>query len=334
VTLKGLIALTSGDVKLAALATEDALELSRQSTAGGTELEKAALHLAECNALATLALVRQASSQPEEAVLLIREACILAESQQSRLEGNSDAASVGFSQRELVCSPLPISRQAQWLHGLSHSILGSFLVKRKDDRAARAAFETARNSLELLATDFPHVSWPRKELAEVYIELGYVSDAEYAATLSARAFELAESLPDALSHQVQNRIAWLTVVREGDARMIPKAVALARRCVKTLPTGGSFNTLGVALYRDGQFAEAIDALTQSHDRDETLLPYNGFFLAMAHCRLGDRDRALQWYERTVEWLRTHPRSDPDVQRFQQEAMVLLELQSSGKDDGF
>jgi hypothetical protein len=63
------------------------------------------------------------------------------------------------------------------------------------------------------------------------------------------------------------------------------------------------NTLGVSLYRSGQYAESVSVLERS------LAARNGksgaidlFFLAMAHHRLGHAAQARDCFDRAVRWL--------------------------------
>ena len=74
----------------------------------------------------------------------------------------------------------------------------------------------------------------------------------------------------------------------------------------------SLNTLGVALYRAGKFAEAIDTLEKSLAAGSGQFDaFDLLFLAMAHHRLGHRPEARACYERAVHWVsgrRAWPRS--------------------------
>jgi Flp pilus assembly protein TadD len=81
-------------------------------------------------------------------------------------------------------------------------------------------------------------------------------------------------------------------------------VELSRKAVDLAPNASHiWNTLGVALYRAGDWKGAIEALKKS----ERLAPgnylhSNGFFLAMAQWQLGQKDEARAWYDRAVAWM--------------------------------
>jgi hypothetical protein len=48
-----------------------------------------------------------------------------------------------------------------------------------------------------------------------------------------------------------------------------------------------------------------------------------FFLAMAHCRLGEKDQARQWYDKAVALMEKEKSPDEELRRFRAEARELL-----------
>jgi tetratricopeptide (TPR) repeat protein len=110
-----------------------------------------------------------------------------------------------------------------------------------------------------------------------------------------------------------------------------QAVALARKAVEMSTTGKRllsqrWNTLGVALYRNGDWKPAVAALEKSmgfrNGDDEA---FNGFFLAMAHWQLGQRDQARTWYDRAAAWMEKNGPRDKELIRFRAEASALLDV---------
>src|SRR5262249_12053149 len=62
------------------------------------------------------------------------------------------------------------------------------------------------------------------------------------------------------------------------------------------------NTLGIALYRNGQFAEAVPFLEQSLKASNgTSDAFDLFFLALCHHRLGDAAKARDCRARAQRW---------------------------------
>jgi tetratricopeptide (TPR) repeat protein len=98
------------------------------------------------------------------------------------------------------------------------------------------------------------------------------------------------------------------------ARDPQRVVFLVRRAIELSPGQSlSLNSLGVAQYRAGRYAEAITTLEQSlaagAGRSDA---FDLFFLAMAHHRLGHREEARRCLDRATAWL-AHPPALTPVQ---------------------
>ena len=89
-----------------------------------------------------------------------------------------------------------------------------------------------------------------------------------------------------------NAFAWELLTGSETDRDPPRAVPLARRAVGLAPDDDmSLKTLGLALYRAGQYAEAIAVLERSlAANNKSSVPYDLFFLAICHARQGDAGR--------------------------------------------
>src|SRR5438552_7834847 len=105
------------------------------------------------------------------------------------------------------------------------------------------------------------------------------------------------------TQKLMNAYAWmLATASDPKFRDPPRAVQLAKEVVQHAPKfADKWTTLGVAYYRASDWKNTIAALEKS----ETLAPgrfagVNGFFLAMAHWQLGDKEKARQWYAKAVE----------------------------------
>ena len=138
-----------------------------------------------------------------------------------------------------------------------------------------------------------------------------------------------------------NSLAWLLATSpEIRLRDPQRAVTLARQAVELAPSvGTAWNTLGVALYRAGEFERAIDALTKSMRFTGGREGSDRFFLAMAHWKLvhpggadegpGAEDRkeqearVLDWYKRAIEWMSGNDPDNPELRRLREEAADLM-----------
>ena len=99
-----------------------------------------------------------------------------------------------------------------------------------------------------------------------------------------------------------NDQAWVDANGPITKRDPDRALVLARRAVALLPDRRFLNTLGVALYRVGQYAEAIPVLDQSLATGKgDFAAYDLFLLAMAHQKLGHASQARACYDRAVRW---------------------------------
>jgi Tfp pilus assembly protein PilF len=110
-----------------------------------------------------------------------------------------------------------------------------------------------------------------------------------------------------------NSLAWQLVMGPKKFRDPQAAVRLARRAVDLVPDDASYlTTLGVCLYRTGNFKEGVAVLEKSRAVGQGEMDaLNLFFLAMCHKRLGQTvaakdsyDRALKWYQERRERLST------------------------------
>jgi WD40 repeat protein/tetratricopeptide (TPR) repeat protein len=126
-----------------------------------------------------------------------------------------------------------------------------------------------------------------------------------------------------------NNVAWTLANAAEPRRNAVLAARLAAFCVGLSPgEQASLNTLGVALYRAGRFAEAIETLGKSLKSGKGQFDgFDLFFLAMAHHRLGHGDDARTSYQRGLRWLgeqKSLSGQDADeLAKFRAEAESLL-----------
>jgi eukaryotic-like serine/threonine-protein kinase len=153
--------------------------------------------------------------------------------------------------------------------------------------------------------------------SRLIVDLGNSKDQMPAAALVSRAAKLsrsrdyAEALA-ALRNAVQtdpsdldahNNLAWLLSTGPKELRDPAAALPLARRAVERAPDPSPYlNTLGVALYRNGQFKEAIGVLEKSLAAGKGQADaFDLFFLAMCKQRIGEKAAAKARYDQAVKW---------------------------------
>jgi tetratricopeptide (TPR) repeat protein len=127
-----------------------------------------------------------------------------------------------------------------------------------------------------------------------------------------------------------NQLAWLLVAGPPELRDPAEALPLARRAVALAPAQHLYhNTLGVALYRNGHYKEAIDALDTSLKGSQGKADaFDLYFLAMCHHRLGAEAAARDCLDQANRWTEAKSAKISDTWRqeltaFRAEAEALL-----------
>jgi serine/threonine protein kinase/tetratricopeptide (TPR) repeat protein len=130
--------------------------------------------------------------------------------------------------------------------------------------------------------------------------------------------------------RTMNNVAWLLLTADEGVRDPQRAMKLVNEmtyfAAKAAPR---WTTLGVAHYRAGDWKQAVAAL-EKYEPQETdrNLGLNGFFLAMAYWKLGDKDKARQCYDKAVGWTQQNLQSDPEYRRIKAEAAQVLGIPAS------
>jgi WD40 repeat protein/tetratricopeptide (TPR) repeat protein len=189
-----------------------------------------------------------------------------------------------------------------------------------------------------LADHSPNEPIYQKELARAYVLRGDVLLDRGRAEEPVRAYRQAVTVRQRLAARFpqhpgyQNDLAWLLAISpKPEARDVPRAVDLAEKVVARAPENGHFwNTLGVALYRKGDWKGAIKALDTSMGLRAGGDSYDWFFLAMARWQLGEKDQARREYNRAVEGMAKVQLDNEELRHFRDEAAGLLGIPPAGK----
>jgi tetratricopeptide (TPR) repeat protein len=122
--------------------------------------------------------------------------------------------------------------------------------------------------------------------------------------------------------------AWFLATRPDAAHRDPgRAIALLKPLLEP-PLGNTRASLvlGVALYSAGDWKAAATTLSKSVQQHEGLENGAGFVLAMAHWRLGEKNKAREQCEGAISWTDQHRPKDLELHRFHAEAVRLLGLE--------
>jgi tetratricopeptide (TPR) repeat protein len=178
----------------------------------------------------------------------------------------------------------------------AHSNLGVALKGQGKSEEAIAQF---RKAIELA----PKATLPRINLGNLLLDLGRLDEA-IAAFRGAVRVEPQNAYARNLLASALNRRAWTLVTDRDPRKRDPgRAVELAREAVGLTPkVAEQWSTLGVAHYRAGNWTESVGALQKSMDLGMRGDGLGGFFLAMAHWRLGNKGQARTWYDRALAWV--------------------------------
>jgi WD40 repeat protein len=125
-----------------------------------------------------------------------------------------------------------------------------------------------------------------------------------------------------------NGLSWLYSLGPPELRKPCEALALALEAVHQDKSNATLNTLGVAYYRLGRWHEAIDALNQAAKVNGSRpTPWDAFFLAMCHHRLGRFAKARRYYDQAVSLRASYPieqlHEPAELAEIQAEARAIL-----------
>ncbi len=230
-----------------------------------------------------------------------------------------------------LADDFPAALEYQRARALSHTQLAALLAATPRPAETEAAFDRALTLTEKLATAFPAVPAFREDLAVVHDQWGqWLTRRGRTADAGAkfrRAVTLLEKLaadrPAAANYPRQ--LAWLLATCPHPQIRDPgRAVTLARQAVEQAPqVGAAWSVLGVAQGQAGDWPAALAALEKAVALSGGADATDGFWLALAHARLGHPDEARQSYDGAVRWMEANRPRDPELRRLRAEVESLL-----------
>lgn len=131
------------------------------------------------------------------------------------------------------------------------------------------------------------------------------------------------------SPSAANNLAWQILTSPKELRDATRAVELLENAGNEIQLDANFrNTLAVAYYRAGRFAEAIAYLRQNVEAQEDAnMGYDLYFLAMCYWQMNEHAHARETFEWAERMLRLKPPSDAnaakELENFRTEARELL-----------
>ncbi|MHC4550403.1 MAG: protein kinase domain-containing protein [Planctomycetota bacterium] len=184
--------------------------------------------------------------------------------------------------------------------------LGTVLARRgRADEALRAHRRAAKGE--------PDHAWHHHQLGRALEETGDVEGA-------IGAYRAATTRNRRLAEPHAHLARILTTSRDERWRDPAVAVSLAERAVKLQPGRGmNWRVLGMARYRSGQPAAAIEALRRAITVQGGGTAHEWLYLAMAHRKLGQAEQARSCLGKGIAWLEEHALHDAELARLRAEA---------------
>jgi len=208
------------------------------------------------------------------------------------------------------------------------------------DEARRLAEEADALNGRTLGPEHPQTLFGLTILSSIARDQGRLGDARKGyekalavlrRTLSARAPEVQRCMAD---------YAWMLAAATDPGYRDPhRAIGLANELIQNSPkVRDVWTTLGVAHYRAGAWNDAIAALEKSEAVAPGLFTAaDGFFLAMAYWRVGEKEKVREWYAKALMSVETASQpAGRELAHFRLEASRLLgisdpKLPSKGED---
>jgi tetratricopeptide (TPR) repeat protein len=223
---------------------------------------------------------------------------------------------------------------------LNHHSLGNLLASQGKSSEAEAEYRAALKDYQRLADEHPNELGYGNSAAVGHYYLGDLLAGQGKPVDAETEYQAALQIWQRLARQptnssnfrydrawTHNDWAWLLATCPNLKLRDPEqAVAHALKAVELAPDyADAWTTLGVSQYRKGDWDAAIEALRKSTQLANGGNSRHFFFLAMAHWKLNEKEKARTWYDRAVAWMDKNSPQDEELKRFRDEATALLGL---------
>jgi serine/threonine protein kinase len=212
------------------------------------------------------------------------------------------------------------------------------LVEETDPQAAARFYRQGEGLLARLVEDTPGEPLYRHYLALAHERLGALDTATQRPSEATEHFRKAHDLLYALARTVpgggpgpgapgsnENAFAvFLTHCPDEHFRDSRLALEYANKAVARAPRRGDYlGTLGAAYYRIGKPGEAVTALEKAVELPEGGTGVDWFFLALAHEKQGNHERARECHRKALQWAQRHRPHILEFRRLRDEATAQL-----------
>jgi serine/threonine protein kinase/Flp pilus assembly protein TadD len=319
----------------------DHLDKASQILKDAGDAEEAERFVRKALALATK-LAEESAAEPADGAMAMKMHGNLGTilQRRGRLRDAADQFRQALIIDEQLAAEFPEDSTYRYFQANCQNFLGIALRSLPGEAAtALQCHQKAIGLCERLVAEFPDQPVYRRELVRSRFALGILLRLSGRLVEAVKALQQAQQdyrpyagTTDEPENRLQfaathNELAWLLATCPDVRFRNPvQAVAAARKAVDLAPEQGNFwNTLGVALYRAGDWAEARAALSKSMALRRGAESLDWFFLAMAHWQLGEREEARKRYQQAVDWMAKNRPKDEELRRFRAEAAELLGL---------
>jgi tetratricopeptide (TPR) repeat protein len=202
--------------------------------------------------------------------------------------------------------------------------LGCLFQAARRFQDAESSYRRALTLLEKLAEECPECADYRQTRALGHLNLGNLFTVAGRPRDAVKAYRQGITV-DPTNAALYDGLAWqLATCPDPKVYDIAQATAAAKKAVELAPqTGMYWRTLGVAHCGAEDWKAAVEALEKSAELRKGGDSLEWFFLAVAHNKLGDPDKAKECFRRGVRWMEENKPDDEGFRRLRAKVAQML-----------